>query len=46
MHVEHDFVVPSCPGQAWKLLPDIEQLAQRLPGAALREVDGHHFAMT
>ena len=46
MHVEHNFVVPIVPGQAWKLPLDIEQLAQRMPGPALLEVDGPHFAMT
>ena len=35
MQLEHEFVVPIVPGQAWKLLLAIDQLAPRMAGAAL-----------
>lgn len=43
MQLEHGFVVPVRPAQAWTVLMDIAQVALCMPGATLLEVDGDRF---
>jgi carbon monoxide dehydrogenase subunit G len=40
MELEHSFVIPVPPEQAWPILLDVEQMAPAMPGATVDSVDG------
>jgi uncharacterized protein len=43
MELEHSFVVPVAPEDAWPVLLDVERVAPCMPGARLESVDGEEF---
>jgi carbon monoxide dehydrogenase subunit G len=43
MLLEHTFVVPVPPAEAWVVLLDLERVAPCMPGATLESVDGEAF---
>jgi carbon monoxide dehydrogenase subunit G len=40
MELEHSFIIPVSPEQAWGVLLDVEQVAPCMPGATIDAVDG------
>jgi carbon monoxide dehydrogenase subunit G len=40
MEMEHSFIIPVPPGQAWPVLLDVERIAPCMPGATVDSVDG------
>jgi carbon monoxide dehydrogenase subunit G len=40
MELEHSFIIPVPPEQAWQVLLDVEQIAPCMPGATVDSVDG------
>src|SRR5215467_617561 len=40
MELEHSFIIPVPPGQAWPVLLDVERIAPCMPGATVDSVDG------
>ena len=40
MELEHSFIIPVPPEQAWEVLLDVEQVAPCMPGATIDGVDG------
>src|SRR5260370_1637372 len=40
MELEHSFIIPVPPEQAWPILLDVEQMAPAMPGATVDSVDG------
>ena len=40
MELEHSFIIPVPPEQAWQVLLDVEQIAPCMPGATIDSVDG------
>lgn len=44
MQLDHSFVVPVPPTEAWRLFQDIGRIAPCLPGAVLDELDGDSLA--
>ena len=40
MELEHSFVIPVPPEQAWPVLLDVERVAPCMPGATVDSVDG------
>jgi carbon monoxide dehydrogenase subunit G len=43
MELEHSFVVPVAPEEAWPVLLDVQRVAPCMPGARLESVDGDEY---
>src|ERR1700761_9273604 len=44
MELDHSFIVPVPPAQAWDVLLDVQQIAPCMPGATIDTVDGDDVA--
>jgi len=43
MELTDEFRVPLAPGEAWKVLTDVERIAPCMPGAELQEIEGDEY---